>query len=336
MIEIDGSFGEGGGQILRTSLALSLVTGEPFRISRIRAGRRKPGLLRQHLTSVLAAARVGNARVDGATAGAQELTFEPQGLQGGHYEFAIGTAGSTTLVLQTILVPLLVAGEPSTVVLEGGTHNPSAPSFDFLTRSFLPLLARMGANVGAVLERPGFAPAGGGRVVFTIAPVRKLGSLDLVERGDVLSTRGCASVANLSFDIARREVDVIGAKTGWTNVRAETIGGAFGPGNVVTLDVACERVTEVVTAFGVRGVRAEAVAAQAVEEMQRYVNSGAAAGEHLADQLLLPMAVGGGGEVTTVRATPHATTNAEVIAKFLPARVHFQNEERRCRIAVVP
>lgn len=336
MIEIDGSFGEGGGQILRTSLALSLITGEPFRITRIRAGRKKPGLLRQHLTCVLAAARVGSARVDGAVAGSQELVFEPQALHGGHYELAIGTAGSTTLVLQTILLPLLVASEPSTVVLEGGTHNPAAPSFDFLVRSFLPLVARMGARVDAELQRPGFAPAGGGRVVFDIHPVQKLGPLELTERGSAVSMRARAIVANLPFDIARREADVIGAKTGWSDVRGETIRGAVGPGNVVTLEVVSEQVTEVVTAFGRRGVRAEAVAAEAADEMQRYLDSNAAVGEHLADQLLLPMAIGGGGVFTAVRATPHTTTNAAVLAKFLPARVHFEEEGARCRIAVVP
>ena len=336
MIDIDGSFGEGGGQILRTSLALSLITGEPFRITRIRAGRKKPGLLRQHLTCVLAAARIGSAHVDGAEAGSQELTFVPQTLHGGHYEFAIGTAGSTTLVLQTILVPLLIAGEPSTVVLEGGTHNPAAPSFDFLTRSFLPLIARMGAQVEAKLERPGFAPAGGGRIVVAIQPARKLGALELLARGAVLEQRARAVVANLPFDIARREADVIIAKTGWADVRGETIRGAVGPGNVVTLEVVSEHATEVVTAFGRRGVRAEAVAAEAVDEMQRYLASSAAAGEHLADQLLLPMAVGGGGAFTTVRATPHTTTNAEVIAKFLPVKVRFSEEAGGCRIDVTP
>jgi RNA 3'-terminal phosphate cyclase (ATP) len=336
MIDIDGSFGEGGGQILRTSLALSLITGAPFRITRIRAGRKKPGLLRQHLTSVLAAARVGSAHVAGADAGSQELTFVPQSLHGGHYELAIGTAGSTTLVLQTILVPLLVASEPSTVVLEGGTHNPGAPSFDFLTRSFLPLVARMGAQVDATLERPGFAPAGGGKIVVTIQPARKLGALELLERGNVLGRRARAVVANLAFDIARREADVISEKTGWTDVRSETIRGALGPGNVVTLEVVSEQVTEVVTAFGRRGVPAEEVAASAVDEIQRYLDSNAAVGEHLADQLLLPMAVGGGGAFTTVHATPHTTTNAEVIAKFLPGRVQFRDEAGCCRIAVVP
>lgn len=336
MITIDGSFGEGGGQILRTSLALSLITGEPFRITHIRARRKSPGLLRQHLTSVMAAARVGSACVEGAAAGSQELTFEPQTLSGGHYEFAIGTAGSTTLVLQTILVPLLIAREPSVVVLEGGTHNPAAPSFDFLARSFLPLLARMGAGIEATLERPGFFPAGGGRIAVTIASASKLGALDLAERGAIVSKRARAVVANLPHDIARREIAVIAEKTGWPehSLQAHSITGSIGPGNVVTIDVESEHVTEVVTAFGKRGVRAEDVAAGAVDEIQRYLDSNAAVGEHLADQLLLPMAIGGGGAFTTARATPHTTTNAEVIAKFLGTRIAFEDEGTRCHVIV--
>jgi RNA 3'-terminal phosphate cyclase (ATP) len=334
MIPIDGSFGEGGGQILRTSLALSLITCKPFRITRIRARRKSPGLLRQHLTSVMAAARVGSARVEGAFEGSQELAFEPQTLNGGHFEFAIGTAGSTTLVLQTILVPLLVAKEPSTVVLEGGTHNPASPSFDFLSRSFLPLIERMGARVEATLERPGFFPAGGGKIAVTIAPAQKLGALELLDRGEVRATRGRAIVANLPDDIARREIAVIAEKTAWRDLRAETIRGSIGPGNVVTLDAMCEHVTEVVTAFGKRGVRAEEVASSAVDEMQRYRQSSAAVGEHLADQLLLPMSVGEGGSFTTTHITEHTRTNAEVIAKFLDVRVAFDDENTRCLVKV--
>jgi RNA 3'-terminal phosphate cyclase (ATP) len=337
MILIDGSFGEGGGQILRTSLSLSLITGQPFRIERIRSRRKNPGLLRQHLTSVMAAARVGSAHIEGAEAASQELTFIPQTLNGGHYSFAIGTAGSTTLVLQTILVPLLVAPVASTIELEGGTHNMAAPSFDFLTRSFLPLVARMGAQVEATLERPGFYPAGGGRIVVTIEPAQKLAHLELLERGKLVACRARAVVANLPHDIARREIDVVREKTGWpeASLQAHGITGSIGPGNVLTLDAESEHVTEVVTGFGRRGVRAEDVAAGAVEEMQRYLDSDAAAGEHLADQLLLPMAVGGGGAFTTLAPSSHTITNAEVIRRFTGREVRFEDEGTRWRVTVV-
>lgn len=334
MILIDGSAGEGGGQILRTSLALSLITGEPFRITAIRAGRKSPGLLRQHLTSVAAATAVGDAEVDGAAPASQELTFIPRGLRGGHYSFAIGTAGSTTLVLQTILVPLLVAREASMIELEGGTHNPASPSFDFLTRSFLPLIERMGARVEAKLERPGFYPAGGGRIVVSIEPAEKLGSLELLERGAIVRRHARAVVANLPYDIARREIAVVAEKTGWPDesLQAHTPQGSIGPGNVLTIEVGCEHVTEVVTGFGERGVRAEDVAARAIEEMRRYLGSNAAVGEHLADQLLLPMAAGAGGEFTTVRPTKHMTTNVETIRKFID--VDMRVEERGSRWCV--
>src|SRR5437867_958993 len=164
MLLIDGSQGEGGGQILRTALGLSLVTGTPIRIEKIRAGRAKPGLLRQHLTAVNAATAIGAVDVEGATLGSQELTFRPGTVKPGEYRFAVGTAGSTGLVLQTVLPPLLTAPGPSTLTLEGGTHNPTAPPFDFLARAFLPLISRMGPSATARLERPGFYPAGGGQM----------------------------------------------------------------------------------------------------------------------------------------------------------------------------
>src|SRR6185436_13785565 len=174
MISIDGSFGEGGGQILRTALSLSLATGAPFRIENIRAQRPKPGLLRQHLTAVQAAAAVGRAHVEGHTAGSLALTFTPTGVFPGDYAFAVGTAGSATLVLQTILPPLLAAGGRTVVTLEGGTHNPWAPPFDFLKRVFLPIVNRLGPRVEVALERYGFYPAGGGRFSVTIDPSPEL------------------------------------------------------------------------------------------------------------------------------------------------------------------
>src|SRR5712675_2047994 len=162
MITIDGSEGEGGGQILRTSLALSLVTGQPFRMERIRAKRQKPGLLRQHLTAVEAAKTVGRAEATGGALNSQTLEFNPGPVTPGNYRFAVGTAGSATLVFQTVLPALLTASGHSTLTLEGGTHNPLAPPFDFLARSFTPLIHGMGPTVELELRTPGFFPAGGG------------------------------------------------------------------------------------------------------------------------------------------------------------------------------
>jgi len=170
MIQIEGSQGEGGGQILRSALALSLITATPFCIENIRAGRAKPGLLRQHLTAVNAAAEIGSAEMIGASIGSTRLEFKPGKVRAENYSFAVGTAGSATLVLQTVLPALLTHSEPSTLTLEGGTHNPFAPPYDFLARTFLPLIARMGPRVTTHLERAGFYPAGGGRFTVSIEP----------------------------------------------------------------------------------------------------------------------------------------------------------------------
>ena len=179
-VAIDGAVGEGGGQTLRTSLALSLVTGRAFRITNIRAGRAKPGLLRQHLTAVRAAVEISDAACDGAEIGAGELVFRPGAVRAGDYRFAIGTAGSTTLVLQTVLPALALAGGPSRLTLEGGTHNPFAPPFDFLARTFLPVFNRFGPQVEATLTRAGFYPAGGGQIAVSVVPVDRLRPVELL------------------------------------------------------------------------------------------------------------------------------------------------------------
>jgi RNA 3'-terminal phosphate cyclase (ATP) len=319
MITIDGSFGEGGGQILRTSLALSLVTGKPFRIENIRAGRKNPGLLRQHLTAVNAATEISRAEVTGAAIGSRELTFAPGSVKSGDYAFAVGTAGSTTLVLQTVLPALMMASAPSTLILEGGTHNPFAPPFDFLETAFLPLLNRMGPRVTAQLERPGFYPAGGGRMSVHIRPALEWKRLDLLTRGECRARRTKAVVANLPLSIAERELRLIEQKMSWPRdwMKAELVQGSRGPGNVVTIEIECEHVTEVFTGFGERGLRSEAVAEKAVQQARRYIASEAAVGEYLADQLLIPMAMAGIGSFTTLPLSRHATTNIEVIGKFI-------------------
>ncbi|MBV9496175.1 MAG: RNA 3'-terminal phosphate cyclase [Acidobacteria bacterium] len=323
MIEIDGAEGEGGGQVLRTALALSLIERKPFRIANIRAKRQKPGLLRQHLTAVQAAAAIGDAAVEGAAVGSQTLTFVPQALRGGDYAFAIGTAGSTMLVLQTILVPLALASSASTVEIEGGTHNPSAPPFDFVEHAYLPLLRRMGAEASIELVRPGFFPAGGGKICVAIRPAKRFGRLELEQRGELVSRRARAVVANLPYTIAQREARVVAETLGWNEneVEAHTINGSLGPGNAVSVFVAFEQVTDVFTGFGAKGISAEKVAHDAAIEAKRYINSGAAVGEHLADQLLLPLAVGDGGSFTTTPLSTHATTNIEVIRKFVDVAI---------------
>ncbi len=322
MIELDGSQGEGGGQILRSSLALSMITGEPFRVVRIRANRQKPGLMRQHLTAVRAAAELCGASLAGDELNSSELEFRPGAVKPGAYRFDTGGAGSTTLVLQTILPPLLVAAAPSTIELVGGTHNPFAPPFDFVQRVFLPWINRMGAKVDARLERVGFYPNGGGRVIVSIDPApHGLGRIEILKRGEVVHRRGRILLGALPADIGEREAARLISRTKWRpdEVSIEQQPRECGPGNVVLMDVECaDGLTEIFTGFGSRGVHADAVVDAAFTEWRQWDQSGIPVGEHLADQLLLPMALAKTGAFVTGKLSGHSLTNMEVINSFLP------------------
>ena len=323
MLSIDGSFGEGGGQIIRTSLALSLITGKSFRVFNVRARREKPGLQRQHLTAVTAAAAIGGARVDGAHAGSKEFTFLPGAVTPGEYKFSIGTAGSTMLVLQAVLPPLMIADAPSLLLFEGGTHNVKAPPFEFIQKTFLPLVNRMGPNVSVELQRYGFYPPGGGRFNVYVEPAAELKRLELLERGAILSERARALVVNLPAHVAERELAVASEQLGLMpdQLDLEQSANAISAGNVFSISIESESLTEVFTGIGERGVRAEAVAARVVHEARRYLEVGAPVGEHLADQLLIPLALARGGSYITGTPTLHTTTNIEVIKKFLPVEI---------------
>ena len=339
MLTIDGSFGEGGGQIIRTSLALSLVTGKAFRAYNVRARRDKPGLRQQHLTAVNAAARIGSAKVDGAAVGSQAFTFEPGQVVPGEYTFDIGTAGSTTLVLQTVLPPLMISDAPSALTFVGGTHNAFAPPFDFVQKTFLPLVNRTGPHVHAELGRYGFYPRGGGRFSVFIEPAAEPVRLELVERGEIHAQRARALVVNLPPSIAERELAVVKQMLNWTDeqLHVETSRDSLSQGNVVMLEIESEQLTEVVTRLGERGVRAETVAEKAAEEALQYLAHGAPVGEHLADQLLLPLALGAGGRYRTGPLSLHTTTNIEIIRKFLDAEISTeQTEDGTWQVEVKP
>jgi len=321
VIEIDGSQGEGGGQILRTSLALSALTGTPVRLYAIRAGRAKPGLMRQHLTCVEAAAAVCGAEVRGAALGSRELELIPGPIRGGAHRFTIGTAGSTGLVLQTVLPPLLAAPEPAHVTIEGGTHNPLSPPFDFLASAFVPVLVRMGAHVRVRLERPGFHPAGGGRVVCDLEP-GALHPIELIEAGPIQRRHARALLSRLPAHVGRRELDVVQERLGWSPDECEIVEvESAGLGNALVLEVVRDGIAEVVTGFGEKGTRAELVAERACREMAAYLDAGVPVAEHLADQLLIPMALAGGGRFRTVPPTLHTTTNIDVIRRFLDVSI---------------
>ena len=323
MIVIDGAKGEGGGQILRTALTLSMVTGKPFTIENIRAGRAKPGLMRQHLACVKAAAEICGAGYEGADTGSQRLAFWPGKVRAGTYRFAIGTAGSCTLVLQTVMMALALADEAASVTVTGGTHNMMAPSFDFLDRTFLPLVRRMGFKIHAVCARRGFYPAGGGEIQLTVEPRGAMTPLELLEAGKRLRQEAKAVVANLPFAIAEREAETFRAAMNWPHESclAREDAEAIGPGNVIVAALIHEHVTEVFTGFGKQGKTAERVARDLAGEVRDYVKAGAPVGPHLADQLLLPMALGAGGRFVTSHPTQHTHTNIDTIQRFLDVPV---------------
>jgi RNA 3'-terminal phosphate cyclase (ATP) len=325
MIELDGSTGEGGGQILRSALTLSMITGLPFRIENIRGNRPKPGLMRQHLVAVQAAARVCGADIGALMVGARELEFTPGKIRGGDYDFAIGSAGSCTLVLQTILPALLFADGAAQIRITGGTHNAKAPPVQFLQRAYLPLLARMGALIDVRLTRYGFYPAGGGEVFASVEPCEALQPLEMMQRGGKLSAYAESFVAGVPVNVAKRELDCVGRAMGWDEPQLLVRGlpDGHGPGNALLMTFEHEQLTEVFCAFGEKSVSAESVAKSAIAEARHYLASDAALGEHLADQVMLPMALAGAGRYTTNRISQHARTNAEVIEKFLPVKIEL-------------
>lgn len=334
MIEIDGSEGEGGGQVLRTSLALSIITRTPFRLVNIRAGREQPGLKKQHLACVHAAAQISAARVTGDTLGSSTLTFEPDGVWPGSYHVDIDGAGSTTLVLQTVLYPLLCADGESQVRISGGTHNAWAPPMDFLRASLMPLLARMGASVDSRILAHGFYPRGGGKIWARILPWEKRIPIDLNDRGNP-KLRARVLHSRLPQHVADRELEVIREALKLPNeaccdYEVESIG----PGNSVHIFAEGEHVTETVSSFGKRGIPAERVAMQAVKAMQAYLSADVPVGEHLADQLLLPMALGAGGRFRTVRPSQHTLTNIATIGRFIDTPISVAEDNGTWLVSV--
>ena len=327
-IELDGSEGEGGGQILRSSLSLSLITGRPFRLRRIRAGRARPGLMRQHLACVEAAVAIGSAEVTGATLHSSELTFRPQRVSAGRYSFRVDSAGSALLVMQTLLLPLLRTGEASELLLEGGTHNPFAPPFPYIAETFLPLLRRLGLRVEAVLEQPGFYPAGGGRCGFWLEPNLPADRAPLHLSHDPAPPKITAQVllAGIPRSVAERELRVIRSRLGLSEdqVSVEVLPECHGPGNTVHLRVERGGLTEVFSGFGAPRRPAEDVAREALDAAERFLAVPVVVGEHSADQLLLPLALGPGGTFETTEPSEHTRTQCRIIEQFLERRIHLE------------
>lgn len=331
MIEIDGSMGEGGGQIVRSSLALAAVTGQKLRLRNIRRGRSKPGLLRQHLAGVRAISQICpgtvGSSVEGAELGSTELVFTPSPPRGGDYTFEVGSAGSAVLVAQTILPALLIADAPSDVTIGGGTHAAWAPPFDFFERCYLPLLARMGVRALTEIQSHGFYPAGGGKISLTIHPVQKWRGQQINERHGTLQPRVLALAARVPESVAERECDVIRRKTDWepSAFEAQEVVRSGGPGNVVMIECGFDNVRELFIGFGKKGVKAERVARGVLADARKYLSSHVPVGSYLADQLLLPMGMaaanGCHSEFVTSELTPHSKTHIEVLQQFLDIQI---------------
>jgi RNA 3'-terminal phosphate cyclase (ATP) len=332
-VQLDGSTGEGGGQILRSSLALSLLTGRPFRLRNIRARRSRPGLQPQHLKSVQAAAEVGSATLRGATLGSTNLEFEPGTVTGGDYHFRIGTAGATGLVLHTIYLPLAFARVPSRVIIEGGTHVPHSPCFHFLDRSWRHTMSRIGLSIALRMERAGFYPRGGGIVHADIKPANAVKPFTSPEFTAVSQARVISGVGQLPHHIrermTRRAADQLREHGLTVDVIEEEWTG--GPGCMLGIELSTTPMPTFFFALGERGKPAETVADEAVAQALAF-RAALPAGidEHTADQLILPLALAEGeSRFRTACLSSHLLTNAGVIEKFLPRRIRADGEEGR-------
>ncbi len=350
LVEIDGSMGEGGGQMLRSSLALSMVTGRPVKLYNIRAKRSNPGLMRQHLAAVHAAIDVSNAAHSDVKLGSKELIFEPNAVCGLHRTFQIGSAGSCTLVLQTILPALVLATDESKITVEGGTHNPMAPPFEFLERSYLPILNTMGPEVSIELLRHGFYPKGGGKVQAFVRPAKNLQGIALDESGNLKSRSANACISRLPSHIAERELSKLKQLLKWKSNECHARDfDAICEGNYVFVELKYDHVTEVFSAIGARGKPAESVARELAEEVREYLSWNVPIGKHLADQIMLPMAISAwqgrqlstppkhsiGGSFITGPLTDHSKTHIEIIKAFMNVDILVESmNEVRNRVTI--
>lgn len=325
MIEIDGNQGEGGGQILRSALTLSMLTRQPFHLVNIRARRTRPGLMPQHLKSIEAAVRVCGAEVRGAAQGSMQLTFTPGAVHPGKFRLDIGTAGAVTLVLQTVFLPLGLAGDSSTIAITGGTHVPWSPCFDYLNLLWLPCMARIGFNARIEMLQAGFYPQGGGEIQAQLQPAATPQPLELVERGALLRIRGISAVAGLDPEIARRQKlqALRRIEPFCRDVKIQTVElKARSKGTFLLLLAHFEHSQACYFGLGEQGKRAERVADEAVEALQAFLGTDGAVDQYLADQLVLPLSLAGGPSILrTCRVTGHLLTQAEIVRNFLPVKI---------------
>lgn len=330
MIDMDGSRGEGGGQILRSALALSLATGVPLHVHHIRARRSKPGLQAQHLKSVQAAAAAGDAEVSGARLGSSEITFRPTVLHPGQHSFDIGTAGATGLVLQTIFLPLSLAGDSSVMRISGGTHVRWSPCFHYLDIHWMRFMRAIGYDADLTLEKAGFYPQGGGQIHVQIRPAKPMSSLRLTERGRLKRIWGLSAIANLPAHIVMRQraraLDRLKGLDCELEIELLEM-PAYNKGTFLLLIAEFEQGQGCYFALGERGKSAERVADEAVDQVLAFLKGEGVIDEYLADQLLLPLSFATGDSVLrTAKITQHLLTNAEVMHAFAKAQIEIEGQ----------
>jgi len=331
---IDGSYGEGGGQILRTSLAFSALLGRPVRITKIRARRPRPGLQPQHLACVQALQRITNARVRGAALDSMELEFVPRGIRGGTYTINIGTAGSVTLLLQCLVLPLLFAPEPSNLRIIGGTDVEHAPTYDYFANVFVPWVSRMGASVSVRLKRRGYYPKGGGEVVISIQPVSKLSPIRLERFEEPSVIRGISHAGALPEHVAVRQAEAASKRLESAGYDADidvvmySRSEVLCPGSGITLWT--ENMPIGASSLGAKGVLAEVVGKRAANYLIHQLDAKRPVDMHMADQLIPYMAIADGVSILrATEATMHLVTNLWVVERFLGVSADVQREERR-------
>lgn len=330
MIQIDGSFGEGGGQVLRTSLTLALITGQPIEIHNIRAGRKRPGLQPQHLKCVEAAILISSGKAKGDKIGSQHLFFEPGQVTPGAYRIDIGTAGATTLVLHTVYLPLALAGGCSNLSITGGTHVPWSPTYHFLSLHWLKYLELIGFDMKLHLDRAGFYPKGDGKIRVEISPVNKLKPIHLVDRGALKTISGISAVANLDFSIAERQrnqsLKRLERLSYYPKISIEKMPSRY-KNTMMLLQAEFETGSGCFTALGAIGKRAEKVADEAVDDLIEYLNARGCIDKYLADQLILPLSIINGESIfLTSKLTNHLVTNLEVVKKILNIKGDIEGE----------
>ena len=332
---------------MRTSLALACITGRPLRMTRVRRGRPKPGLANQHLTSIRAAQEISAARVSGATLGSKEFTFEPGPVRTGTYSFDVGTAGSTTLVFQTIVLPLALAGGDSEVTITGGTHNPMAPCYEYLESVWARLCKPLNLHVSLSISRAGFYPVGGGNITAGIRGIGSPAALTsgrYIDRGDILSIDGFSAVARLPRSIAERQARQAAERLAAAGIAHDPITlrtlDAASPGTVLFLHCRSAHCTAGFFGLGARGKPAERVADEAVDQLLDYLGRDGALDPHAADQLVLPLALAPGASCfTTTRVTDHLVTHIAVLRQFLDRRIELSgslHEHGRVTIDALP